>query len=519
MIVKVTSTLGASLLLCLAILLGGCSHTEPQHQTNTQAFSAAETRDTRLGKAIAPLAERHKGLTGIRLLGDPHDAFAARMLLAKAAERSLDIQMYIWRNDTTGTLLLEALHDAADRGVRVRLLIDDNGNAGLDTQLAALDFHPHIEVRLFNPFYFRKLKILGYLTDFKHANRRMHNKSFTADNQATIIGGRNIGDEYFGATPDALFSDLDVLAMGAVVQELSDDFDRYWASQSSFPVSQVLPAATPQNLEALSLAAQSTENSSAAASYLKVLDELSIIQQLIKGDLPLVWAPARMVSDDPAKGRGDINPQELLIHQLADIVGEPTRSLNLVSSYFVPTKTGTNALVSMAEKGVEVKVFTNSLAATDVAAVHAGYAKWRKDLLKAGIELFEMKPSESGTPQPESRPGRFGSSGSSLHAKTFSVDGMQFFVGSYNFDPRSAKLNTELGFIIESPALAKQIDNAFNTDIPERSYEVRMSPEGSLYWLEHKDGKLLRHDTEPDTSAWQRASVWFASHLPIDWLL
>lgn len=516
---KTSGALVASLILCLGVLLAGCSYRTPQHQTATTALAPDEARSTRLGKAIAPLVEAHKDDSGIHLLGDAHDAFATRMLLARAAERSLDIQYYIWRNDTTGTLLLEALHHAADRGVRVRLLIDDNGNAGLDTQLAALDTHPNIEVRLFNPFYLRKLKLLGFLTDFKRANRRMHNKSFTADNQATIIGGRNIGDEYFGATEDVLFSDLDVLAVGPVVDEISRDFDLYWASQSSFPAAQVLPAAKPADLDALSLMASTTESSTAAASYVKVLGSLPIVEQLIKGELELEWAPARMVSDDPAKGQGDVPAQDLLIHQLKDIVGEPARSLNLVSSYFVPTKTGTEAFVAMASKGVDVRIFTNSLAATDVAAVHAGYAKWRKDLLDAGIKLYEMQRTESGTPRPQSRPGRFGSSGSSLHAKTFSVDSTHFFVGSFNFDPRSAELNTELGFIIDSPTLARKIDAAFNADIPERSYEVRLSEDGNLYWLERHEGKLLRHNTEPETTFWQRASVWFASHLPIDWLL
>lgn len=516
---RTTRMPGICLMLCLAMFLAGCSHTEPKHQTNTVALSAEATRDTRLGQAITPLTERHKSLTGIHLLSGPNDAFAARMLLTTAAERSLDIQSYIWRNDTSGILLLKALQDAADRGVRVRLLLDDNGNAGLDTALATLDMHPNIEVRLFNPFYWRKLKLLGYLTDFKHANRRMHNKSFTADNQATIIGGRNIGDEYFGASPDASFSDLDVLALGPVVQELSHDFDRYWASQSSFPAAQVLPPATSQDLAALTLAASNTKKSKAATSYMKVLGELPTIQQLIKGELPLEWARAQMVSDDPAKGRGDVPPQDLLIRQLVDIIGEPTSSLNLVSSYFVPTETGTQALTALARNGVKVQVFTNSLAATDVAAVHAGYAKWRKDLLTAGIKLFEMKRSESSAPRPDSRPGRFGSSGSSLHAKTFSVDGTHFFVGSYNFDPRSATLNTELGFIVDSPVLARKIDAAFKTNIPKSSYEVRLSPDGSLYWLEYVDNKLQRHNTEPDTTAWQRASVWFVSHLPIDWLL
>ncbi|MDS1140749.1 phospholipase D family protein [Pusillimonas sp. SM2304] len=519
MVQKYVHALGTGLMFCLAIVLAGCSHTVPQHHTTTSAVALAEARNTTLGKAIAPQTDAHKGQSGIYLLDAPHDAFAARMLLARAAERSLDIQYYIWRKDTTGILLLEALHAAADRGVRVRLLIDDNGNAGLDAQLAALDTHPNIEVRLFNPFYLRKLKILGYLTDFKRANRRMHNKSFTADNQATIIGGRNIGDEYFGATDNVLFSDLDVLAVGPVVQEVSKDFDLYWASQSSFPVAQVLPAATSDALDALAVTATSTERSTGAASYMKVLGGLPIVQELIDGKLALDWAPTRMVSDDPRKGQGEVQGKDLLIHQLSDIVGEPERSLNLISSYFVPTKTGTEAFVAMARKGVKVRIFTNSLAATDVAVVHAGYAKWRKDLLNAGIMLYEMRRSDSEQERPRSRPGRFGSSGSSLHAKTFSVDGQHFFVGSFNFDPRSAALNTELGFVIESPALAQKIAAAFDSDIPLRSYEVRLSEDGDLYWLEHHDGKLLRHDTEPETTVWKRAGVWFSSHLPIDWLL
>ena len=519
MSVRILGVLGACLLLYLTITLVGCSYTTPEHQVNNQAYSMVDTQNTRLGAAITPLTESHPGLTGIHMLGDPHEAFAVRMLLAKTADRSLDIQSYIWRNDTTGTMLLEALRQAADRGVRVRLLLDDNGTSGLDSQLAALDQHPNIEVRLFNPFYQRKLKILGYLTNFKRANRRMHNKSFTADNQATIVGGRNIGDEYFGANPDSLFSDLDILAVGPVVQDLSSDFDRYWSSQSAFPVKQVLPAAAPNGLEALALAASNTEKSAAAASYVKIVSELPTIRRLIKGDLPIEWAPARMVSDDPAKGRGDIRSKDLLINKLQDIIGTPTKNLNMVSAYFVPSKAGMRALVGMANKGVKIKVFTNSLAATDVAAVHAGYAKWRKDLLAAGITLYEMKPSEDEPPAAEFRPGRFGSSGSSLHAKTYSVDDTQFFIGSYNFDPRSAKLNTELGFLIESPALAKLVNAAFDSAIPQRSYEVLRADNNSLYWLERKQDTLVRHNTEPDTTLLQRMSVWLISKLPIDWLL
>src|SRR5690606_26702604 len=286
------------------------------------------------------------------------------------------------------------------------------------------------------------------------------------------VGGRNIGDEYFGATEDTLFSDLDVLAVGPVVRDISHDFDLYWSSLSSFPSAQVLPAVKPEALDGLALSAETTGRSEGAASYMKALSSLSIVRELMDAKLPLEWAPTRMVSDDPAKGRGQVNGQDLMIRQLSDIIGEPTDTLNLVSSYFVPTESGSQAFVAMAQRGVKIKIFTNSLAATDVAVVHAGYAKWRKDLLTAGIELYEMRRAESEQAKPRSRPGRFGSSGSSLHAKTFSVDGTYFYVGSFNFDPRSAELNTELGFVIESPELARKIDAAFNTDIPKRAYEV-----------------------------------------------
>ncbi|WP_262358491.1 phospholipase D-like domain-containing protein, partial [Bordetella pertussis] len=244
----------AAALLALAgcaILLGACTLPPPVDRTASHALDATQARATPLGQGVGELADTHPGLSGFHVLGDAQDAFAARMLLARAATRTLDVQYYIWRNDMTGTLLLQALHAAAERGVRVRLLLDDNGISGLDDALAALDAHPNAEVRLFNPFPTRSFKALGYLTDFSRLNRRMHNKSFTVDNQATIIGGRNIGDEYFGATDGVLFADLDVLAVGPVVGDVSAEFDAYWASESAWPAGPLLPAPGAQTLRAL----------------------------------------------------------------------------------------------------------------------------------------------------------------------------------------------------------------------------------------------------------------------------
>jgi len=476
--------------------------------------SIADTHETQLGRAISPLLEAHPNLSGIFPLRDARDAFAARMRVAQRAERTLDVQYYIWRKDMTGTLLFQALHDAADRGVRVRLLLDDNNTSGLDPILAALDSHSNIDVRLFNPFVIRKPRI-GYLTDFFRANRRMHNKSFTADNQATIIGGRNVGDEYFGATEGVLFVDLDVLAIGPVVNKVSEDFDRYWNSASSYPVDRLLPRVSAEQLANLTAAAKRVEAAPEAVSYVNAVRDSPFMQQLVAKTLQFEWAATRMVSDDPAKGLGRAKPEELFPQRLEKVIGEPTSELELVSAYFVPTDAGVKSFVGLAQSGVKVKVLTNALEATDVPAVHAGYAKHRKELLKAGVQLYELG-RVSATDIGGKHVGIWGSSGSSLHAKTFAVDGSRVFVGSFNFDPRSAKLNTELGFVIESATLAQDIERTFATRVPNDTYEVNLSGEGQLYWIAHDGDRTVRYDTEPGTSFWLRAFVWLLSFLPID---
>ncbi|KQP11961.1 phospholipase D family protein [Pseudorhodoferax sp. Leaf267] len=504
--------------LCASLLMGCGSMPLPEGRSVSTALPEAETHGTALGRAIAPLAAAHPGRSGIFSLSDAREAFAARVLLARAAERTLDVQYYIWRPDTTGTLLLEALHDAANRGVRVRLLLDDNGTAGMDQLLAALDAHPLVEVRLFNPFRVRSPKWLGYLTDFSRANRRMHNKSFTADNQATIVGGRNVGDEYFGATEGVLFADLDVLAAGPVVPQISQDFDRYWESASAYPAAQVLPAVDAAQLQALRTRARSVESDPRAAAYVEAVRALPFVQDLVQGRLALHWAPTRMVSDDPAKGLGQARDGSLMLRQLTAILGQPARHVDLVSPYFVPTAAGVEAFEALRARGVQVRILTNALEATDVAAVHAGYARHRQRLLQAGVELYELR-RQAASGEAKMKTGPFGSSGSSLHAKTFAVDGQHVFVGSFNFDPRSIHLNTELGFVIDSPALAQRVDDAFDGPVPAQSYTVGLDARGALVWTEQVDGQAVRHTTEPGASIWKRAGVVVLSWLPIEWLL
>src|ERR1700704_2839358 len=461
------------LALCLgAGLIGGCS-TLPSLENRRTSTAVFDTGDTKLGRAISPMVDAHPGVSGVYPLPDARDAFAARALLAQGAERTLDVQYYIWRNDMSGTLLFEALRSAADRGVRVRLLLDDNDTSGLDTLLASLASHSNIEVRLFNPFVIREPRWIGYVTDFFRLNRRMHNKSFTADNQATIIGGRNVGDEYFAATEGVVFVDLDVMAVGPVVTEVSKEFDRYWASGSSYPVERLLPAVNPAVIAELTSSALRVERDPAAVAYMNALRDLSFVHEMDQGSLVLDWSATRMIRDDPAKVLGLASAETFLFPKLREIIGESAAEVYMESPYLVPTAGEFEAFVALAERGVKIKVLTNSLEATDVPIVHAGYAKRRKPLLEAGVTLYELRRlSPNDAPR---RSGRLGSFRSSLHAKAFSVDNSRVFIGSFNFDPRSSTLNTEMGFVIDSPALAQKFEAALQRRIPATAYEVRLS--------------------------------------------
>jgi putative cardiolipin synthase len=503
--------------MALSLLLTGCTGL-PSLEGRSASRALEDTAGTRLARAIAPHVAAHPAKTGIYALSAPLDAFAARVLLAAAADKSLDVQYYIWHGDQTGRLLFEALWQAAQRGVRVRLLLDDNGVAGLDPMLAALDAHPSIEVRLYNPFASRGMRALGYLTDFTRLNRRMHNKSFTADNQASIVGGRNIGNEYFGAGHETLFEDLDVLAVGPAVGEVSKAFDLYWNSASAYPAASLLEAPGPQAAARLEADFAAARTDPGSAAYVKALRETPLVRELLAGRLPLEWTDAHLLRDDPAKtldttGRTDV----LLLAELLRSTARPEKSFDLISPYFVPGKEGTGALAALVQRGVAVRVLTNSLAATDVGAVHAGYAKRRHDLLRAGVRLYELKPTAQRDAPRSSRAS--GSSSASLHAKTFSLDRSRTFVGSFNFDQRSALLNTEMGLMLDSPALGRQLAEGLDKQLPRAAYEVRLTAAGDLEWIARGDAGETRYAREPGAGALRRGWIWFLSVLPIEWLL
>ncbi|HLT31082.1 MAG TPA: phospholipase D family protein [Myxococcaceae bacterium] len=481
-----------------------------------------------LAESLASRIAEHPGHSGIRLLVSAEDAFAARMELAEVATRTLDVQVYIWREDLTGTLLLEALHQAADRGVRVRLLLDDNGAQGLDEALAALDAHPRAEVRLFNPFRFRTHRWFNFVTDFQRLNRRMHNKAFIADDAVAIVGGRNVGDEYFGPTEGVLFIDLDALAVGEVVEDVSHNFERYWQSSGAWPLERLLEvpeADLSAWQERHDVWMARVEQAQREAPVDPGVEQVArtrppLIDGLLDGTLSLTWAPVRMLSDHPDKALGQLADNERMLRELIAILAGARTRVELVSPYFVPGKVGTERLGELPASGVALRILTNALEATDVPAVQAGYAKRRRPLLEAGVRLFELEQS-----RPEEARGRSGtwwsgsSSGSSLHAKTFAVDGRSLFVGSFNFDPRSASLNTEMGLVIEAPELAVALGALFEGPILDRAYEVQLTEKGDLQWIDREGETVTLLDEEPNSSAWMRLWIAFLGVLPIEWLL
>ena len=505
---------------CLAVaalvLLAGCAL--PSLRGRPTSLALSNTADTSLGHAIAPTLAGHPRQTGIYPLRAGRDAFAARVLLAAAAERSIDAQYYIWHDDATGMLLFEAICQAADRGVRVRLLLDDHSTEDLDATMAALAAHRNVELRLFNPLRHRRARWLNYLLDFRRVNHRMHNKSFTIDNQVAVIGGRNIGDEYFQAGTEESFEDLDVIAVGPAVAEISQEFDTYWNSASAYPAQLLLGTSSSASTDSLLGSFEAARKESASTRYLETLRETPLIKRLSAGRLDMQWSNSRLVYDDPAKVTDKNHPQQLLLlSRLLDMTASPRNQFDLVSPYFVPGK-GEQRLTKLATNGVRVRVLTNSLESTDTTVVHGGYRKYRKALLRAGVSLYE-KVRGSPSASSERSQDKHHSSATGLHAKTFQIDGRSVFVGSFNFDPRSARLNTEMGLLIDNPILANRLSSFFDTQVSLLAYKLRLVRGNHIEWIKSTPQGTQVYEHDPRTSFWRRVKVRIMSILPIEWLL
>jgi putative cardiolipin synthase len=456
-----------------------------------------------------------------RLLEAGHDALAARLALAAQARQSLDLQYYIFRGDASGKLIVQALLAAADRGVRVRALLDDMYTAENEAAIRALDVHPNIQIRLYNPFRYRMgglVRGLEYLADRERLNRRMHNKLFLADNQMGITGGRNIGDEYFQLDEALAFRDLDVLAAGQVVQALSAAFDDYWNSPLAVPAEALpdQPAGSGDDLRD-ALDAFYTEVGRILVEQLGS----DLLRPEPGTDRSWHAGQAELVLDRPEKTSGGrAAAADLPVSKLLRASQAARRELLIASPYLVPGRWGSDLLRQLRDKGLKIRILTNSLAANDVLLVHAGYARYRLPMLQSGLELYELKPVKE---QPRLRlTAGSRSSRASLHSKALVFDRQRVYIGSMNLDPRSVLLNTEVGLLIDSPTLASQVAGFIEaTMMPEQSYRVRLDPDGPadeprLNWLERRGGEERRHIVEPATDLWLRAFVEVLSALPIE---
>jgi len=495
----------------------------PDNTNRAYSEALPPTTDTRLGASLAPLQREHEGLSGFHPLGNGVDALVARLAFAEFAERSIDLQYYLFHDDASGRALTAFLLQAADRGVRVRLLIDDMDMNGRDAGLAAIDLHPNVEIRLFNPFPSRTLRHVNFVTHFGTVTRRMHNKAFIVDNQIAIVGGRNIGDEYFEAAEGTNFGDMDLLATGPVVHEVSHAFDLYWNSSLAYPVTALGASGDPVLLERGRRALEAEVEALAASPYGRRLVESNLAKSLVGKSLELYWSPAELLYDLPEKVM--TNPADRSTHlgpELDDLITSTRRQLIAISPYFVPGKRGTRMLRTLVAEGVDVTIVTNSLASNDVPAVHAGYVRYRRELLEAGVRIYEMRPSPPGGEKDDRR---FGASQSSLHAKTFAIDGRLVLVGSMNMDPRSDLLNTEMGIVIDSPELATGIQRWRREELPREAWRVTLegleeSPAragGRMQWIAGDSAEeRIVSQREPRASLARRLLVVLLRWLPIE---
>lgn len=498
----------------LMLLAAGCATIDYDYPRQ-EAYFLPNTSDTYFGKLIEPVvAQQPPDQSGFYPMNDGVDALTARLLLTQKAETSIDVQYYLIKNDIIGRVFIYSLLQAADRGVRVRLLVDDMFTSGYDIGLAALHSHPNFEIRIFNPFHRGAAgRARSALTGFGRINRRMHNKSFTADNQITIIGGRNIADEYFGVREDAKFGDLDVMGIGPVVQDVSNMFDTYWNHETALPVPAFVQepedpeAALNELRERLANAMDDIRESKYAQAV-----RTKYLEYLQPGKRPFEWAPYELVVDSPDKGvKAKAEEAASITTPLIDSIRAAERELIIVSPYFVPLKSGVEGLVGLEERGIEVTVITNSLAANNQFTVHGGYAPSRKPLLEAGVEIYEVRPDAdvAGTEFIDASGAK-----STLHTKAFIVDDKEVFIGSFNFDPRSANLNTELGVIIRDPELALIYTVLVEDALPKQTFEAFLNEDGKLRWRGYEDGEEIIYDKEPETTWGERTKAWFARIIP-----
>lgn len=503
--------------LSIQLLIVGCATTLPEDYDRTYSTALEDPGDTSLGRFFEADIDAHPDLSGVDLVDTSEWSFRGRVGLANMAEKTLDVQYYIWEVDNIGKILGERLLRAADRGVRVRMLLDDINTADTDFKFARMDFHPNIEVRLFNPFLNREARTLEFLFSLPRLNHRMHNKAFIADNSVAIVGGRNIGDDYFGVHTVANFRDLDVAVVGPIVNDISRSFDEYWNSEWAIPVRALIDdELSPYEFQTRKAKLYDWVENLEGFPY--TIDKTGdLVWELEELRNNLVWAKAAVLYDPPDKVESD---EEEVAIELRIEAQEQDHEMLFENAYFIAGERGVEMAGLYKEKGVRIRMLTNSLATNDVAAAHAGYAKYREGLIRNGVELYELRPDPGSISKDWSLIA--GTSKASLHTKAIVMDRHKVFIGSFNMDPRSTAINTEMVILIESSEFAAQVVEYMETGIlPENSYRLILEPkengEGErLVWITEKDGKAVKYYSDPEVGFWRRFNTWLISLLPIE---
>jgi len=497
----------------LLVFIGSCASVPTDYpKTVSTAFQGHES--TSIGASFAKEAANYPGKSGFGIIRKGRYAFTDRIAMTRLAEASLDLQYYIWEADETGRILAEHLVQAADRGVKVRLLVDDMNVARRDATIAAIDAHPNIEIRIFNPFAHRGSAMFDFIVDFDRVNHRMHNKIMVMDNTLVIVGGRNVGDHYFSVNTETNFRDLDIAAAGPVVRDVSNVFDRFWNSHWAVPIAAIADRAyTEEDLQKTvalmrQLIADGEYPYSIDDDIETLTGELATIRQ------NLVWAEGAIIWDEPESiaTTGQPQSQGAMAKALYRKLDQLQHELTIESAYFVVGSRGVKAVEKLCNRGVKVRVLTNSLASNDVIAAHAGHAEFREDLLTTCAEIFEVRP-DAGVIHKQWQ----GESRAGLHTKALVFDRESVFIGSFNLDPRSANINTEAGLSVESPELAEQVLAYMDQGVqPENSYQVKLDENGDLYWETIIDGTTVRYNDEPETTFAERFQSNLIELLPVE---
>ena len=503
-------TFWLSALITALLLIGGCASAPLDYPKET-TYAVQDTSGTRQAGNVARWLDGNTDVNGFYPLNQGFDAFGARLLLIENAQVSIDLQYFLMKSDNAGYVLAAKLLEAADRGVRVRVLLDDIFTTVTDEQLGVLDAHPNLEVRIFNPIARKGFFALNYLGNFSLANRRMHNKALISDNQIAVVGGRNLAVEYYQLEETGEFMDFDMLSVGPIVRDVSAEFDTYWNHQLAVPLAAMFTHEGAERLEEMRDSLQRLMSKAGNSIYAQAVNT-EVLNKLQDQSLSPYIAEARLIVDDPQKLLEKVSDEhKIVVNEVRDAILKAENEVIISTPYFIPRDRGMAVLEELRARGIRVVIFTNSLSTNNHTAVHSAYSSYREDILKAGVELWEARADavQITSEQGQLQPGRL-----TLHTKGMVIDRNKIFVGSLNLDPRSIDINTEMGLLIDSPELSSSLAEGFLQRLPTIGWRVKLDPDGHLSWHGISDGAQLVETTEPQTTAWERFKAWFLKIAP-----